>query len=99
MTSYSLVLVQLISVNLSNFCTLGSKLKIWVISISSLVLKLLNLTHVVLNHRKYALNILQNTGLLGAKLSRVPIEANHYLSTESGSPLIDDTPYRSLLVS
>lgn len=40
-----------------------------------------------LSQRKYALDIITETGLLEAKPSPIPIELNHKLSSASGPPL------------
>lgn len=43
---------------------------------------------ITLCQRKYALNILENVGFLGAKLVKTPLEHNHKLSTSTGTSLI-----------
>ncbi|CAH9119111.1 unnamed protein product [Cuscuta epithymum] len=50
-----------------------------------------------LTQRKYTLDILSETGLLGSKPASFPIEQNHSLATASGPPLADPEPYRRLL--
>ncbi|CAH9074985.1 unnamed protein product [Cuscuta europaea] len=54
-------------------------------------------TGLFLTQRKYTLDILTETGLLGAKPATSPIEQNHKLSQASGSLLTDPEPYRRLL--
>ncbi|CAH9096264.1 unnamed protein product, partial [Cuscuta epithymum] len=50
-----------------------------------------------LTQRKYALDIITETGLLGAKPATFPIEPNHNLAHASGPPLTDPEPYRRLV--
>ncbi|CAH9143337.1 unnamed protein product [Cuscuta epithymum] len=50
-----------------------------------------------LTQRKYALDIITETGLLGAKPVAFPIEQNHDLAKAVGPPLADPEPYRRLL--
>ncbi|CAH9080033.1 unnamed protein product [Cuscuta epithymum] len=52
---------------------------------------------IFLNQRKYALDIISETGLLGAKPASFPIEQHHTLATASGPPLQDPEPYRRLV--
>lgn len=49
-----------------------------------------------LSQRKYALDIISETGLLGAKPSAVPIELNHQLARAEG-PLANAEQYRRLV--
>lgn len=49
-----------------------------------------------LSQRKYALDIISETGLLGAKPSLVPIELNHQLARAAG-PLANAHQYRRLI--
>ncbi|KAL8123449.1 hypothetical protein AgCh_011425 [Apium graveolens] len=49
-----------------------------------------------LHQRKYALNLLQTTGLLGSKPSKVPIDAQHKLTTTSDLPMANGTSYRRI---
>ena len=44
--------------------------------------------------RKYALDILSESGMLGAKPVAFPMEQSHRLTTESGSPIADPSRYR-----
>ena len=46
--------------------------------------------------RKYALDILIETGMMGAKPSPSPMEQNHKLSHDAGDPLADLSQYRRL---
>jgi len=50
-----------------------------------------------LSQRKYALEIIDECGLLGAKPVDFPMEANHKLTLTSGKPLDDLTSYRKLV--
>lgn len=47
--------------------------------------------------RKYALDIIAETGLLGAKPASFPLEQNHHLALSTSPLLCDPTPYRRLL--
>lgn len=47
--------------------------------------------------RKYALDLLSDTGLLGCKAAATPLDAAVSLSQEGGSPLVDPSPYRRLI--
>ena len=42
---------------------------------------------IVLSQRKYVLDLLCETGMLGCRPASTPIDANHKLSAESGDPL------------
>ncbi|XP_028098520.1 uncharacterized protein LOC114298187 [Camellia sinensis] len=50
-----------------------------------------------LSQRKYALDILQDTGLTGARLEKCPMEQNMKLQTIDGAILNDPTRYRRLV--
>ena len=50
-----------------------------------------------LNQRKYILDLLSETGLLGAKPVSHPIEQNHKLATSTSKELMDPTRYRRLV--
>lgn len=50
-----------------------------------------------LSQRKYVLDILSETGMLGAKPSMIPMEQNLKLTTNSGTPLADPSCYRHLV--
>ncbi|CAH9085209.1 unnamed protein product, partial [Cuscuta europaea] len=50
-----------------------------------------------LTQRKYALDIITEAGLLGAKPAAFPIEQNHNLAHTSGPSLTDPEPYRRLV--
>ncbi|PKI32774.1 hypothetical protein CRG98_046822 [Punica granatum] len=50
-----------------------------------------------LNQRKYALDIINECGLLGSKPSYFPMEQRHGLSSDSGSPISKPTRYRRLI--
>lgn len=52
---------------------------------------------IYIHQRKYALNLLANTGLLAAKPGKIAMEAQHNLSTTSSSPLSDGTSYKRLI--
>jgi hypothetical protein len=49
------------------------------------------------SQRKYTLEILQDSGLLAAKLSKFPMEPNLKLSKQTGELLPDPTVYRRLI--
>ena len=42
---------------------------------------------IVLSQRKYALDLLDETGMLGCRATTTPIEQNHKLGAESGHPV------------
>ena len=50
-----------------------------------------------LNQRKYCLEILQDTGFLGSKSVRTPMEQNLHLSKDAGKLLPDASQYRKLI--
>lgn len=50
-----------------------------------------------LYQRKYTLDIVTETGLLGAKLSGLPLEQNHKLSLAKGTVLADSEAYQRLV--
>lgn len=52
---------------------------------------------ILLCQRKYALDIIAETGLLGAKPASFPIEQNHMLALARGSLLSDPEQYRRLV--
>ena len=47
--------------------------------------------------RKYALNLLEDSGLLGCKPSSIPMDPNLHLTKISGTPLLQPTEYRELI--
>ncbi|GKV20622.1 hypothetical protein SLEP1_g53282 [Rubroshorea leprosula] len=47
--------------------------------------------------RKYALNILMESSMLGAKPSSFPMEQHHRLGLASGSPILDPSQYKRLV--
>lgn len=47
--------------------------------------------------RKYALDLLEETGLLACKPSTVPMDPTLHLSSDTGIPLPNPTPYRELI--
>lgn len=54
-------------------------------------------TGIFLCQRKYSLDIISATGLLGAKPASFPIEQNHRLAHASGNSLPNPEPYRRLV--
>lgn len=53
---------------------------------------------IFISHRKYVLDLLTDTGLLGARpINTPPIEANHGLNDQDGRPLIDAGRYQRLV--
>ena len=52
---------------------------------------------IYIHQRKYALNLLQNTGLLGSKPSAITLPVQHNLSSTTGTPLTDGSSYRRLV--
>ncbi|XP_019448226.1 PREDICTED: uncharacterized protein LOC109351239 [Lupinus angustifolius] len=53
---------------------------------------------ILLYQRKYALDILEDTGMLGSKPCSTPMEyAKKLASSEIGTPLTDPSPYRRLM--
>jgi len=52
---------------------------------------------IFLCQRKYALDIITETGLLSAKPASTPCEENHRLGLATGPPLIDPSSYRRLV--
>ncbi|MCH86991.1 hypothetical protein A2U01_0007855 [Trifolium medium] len=54
-------------------------------------------TGISLSQRKYALDIISEVGLLGAKPALTPLEQNHHLALANGSPLRDPEKYRRLV--
>ena len=52
---------------------------------------------IFLCQRKYALDILSEAGLLGAKPANVPLEQQHKLAMADGQLLDDPEPYRRLI--
>ncbi|XP_061338805.1 uncharacterized mitochondrial protein AtMg00810-like [Gastrolobium bilobum] len=52
---------------------------------------------IILNQRKYALELLSDTGLLAAKPAFTPIDAASKLSRSTGAPLPDASSYRRLI--
>ena len=50
-----------------------------------------------LSQRKYALDIITHTGLLGSKPAASPIEQNHHLGRANGAMLKDPESYRRLV--
>lgn len=49
------------------------------------------------SQRKYALDLLADTGLLASKPCAVPMDPNVHLSKDTGTVLSDATPYRELI--
>ncbi|MCF7184081.1 reverse transcriptase domain-containing protein, partial [Corynebacterium parakroppenstedtii] len=56
-----------------------------------------NADGIFLSQRKYALDIITDTGLLGAKPANVPLSPNHSLALADGDPLPDLEFYRRLV--
>lgn len=50
-----------------------------------------------LNHRKYALEILEDTSLMGCKPAKTPKEQNLRISKDDGKVLSDLTQYKRLI--
>lgn len=50
---------------------------------------------IFMNHKKYTLQFLENTGFLAVKPSSVPFDPNLKLSLSDGQPLDDPSTYRS----
>ena len=50
-----------------------------------------------MSRRKYALDILQDSGLTGARLEKFPMEQNLKLNSTDGALLNDPTKYRRLI--
>lgn len=46
---------------------------------------------------KYALDILANSGTLGSKPTKLPIDQDFKLSKDSGDPILDPSSYRRLI--
>ena len=46
-----------------------------------------NPTGIVLSQRKYVLDLLSETGMLGCRPASTPIDPNHKLCVESGNPV------------
>ena len=53
-----------------------------------------NERRITLNQRKYALEILQDTGLIGSKPVNTSIEQNLHLSKDEGRPIANSSQYR-----
>ncbi|RDY10339.1 putative mitochondrial protein, partial [Mucuna pruriens] len=51
---------------------------------------------IFISQRKYVLDLLKETGKLGCKISRVPIEQNHRIGCEE-SPIIEKSQYQRLV--
>ena len=56
-----------------------------------------NQSGISLNQRKYALELIEEAGLLGCKPLSVPMKPNVKLSLSTGTPLPDDAVYRRLV--
>ncbi|OMO87828.1 Integrase, catalytic core [Corchorus capsularis] len=52
---------------------------------------------IVLSQRKYALDILEESGMQGCKPSAFPMEQNHKLRADSNGPIIDAAQYKRLV--
>ncbi|CAM8923952.1 unnamed protein product [Rhodiola kirilowii] len=54
-------------------------------------------TSIFINQRKYAMELLEDAGLVGCKPSKVPMDTKHNLSLSKSELLPDPTPYRRLV--
>ncbi|KAL9813214.1 putative RNA-directed DNA polymerase [Arabidopsis thaliana] len=52
---------------------------------------------IFLSQRKYALDIITDSGNLGCRPALTPLEQNHHLATDDGPLLADAKPYRRLV--
>ncbi|KAK8954463.1 hypothetical protein KSP39_PZI002722 [Platanthera zijinensis] len=50
-----------------------------------------------ISQRKYTLDLLRDSGLLGCRPARTPMDTNHRLHAESGDPLPDPSQYQRLV--
>lgn len=56
-----------------------------------------NSSGICLHQRKYTLEIITETGLVNAKVSKLPISQNHHLSSDDGTLLPNPNRYRRLV--
>ncbi|KAG7552999.1 Retrotransposon Copia-like N-terminal [Arabidopsis thaliana x Arabidopsis arenosa] len=52
---------------------------------------------IFLSQRKYALDVISDSGNLGARPAHTPLETDHHLATDDGPFLSDPKPYRRLV--
>lgn len=76
---------------------LNSTLRIWDPSNTPWALNWRGLQKVLLSQRKYALEVLQDMGLIGARVAAYPMEQHLKLTNHDGELLEDPAMYRRLI--